>query len=633
MVRLGEVLYANHGGDLLPGVEPEEAGDGLALGGAGALGDVVDLFGEALAGAGEVEHVVVRRGGEEGFDEILLVGLGADDALAAALLGAVGGDGRALDEAEVRDGDDAALVGDDVLHAQLTGVVDDLGAAGRGVFVAELDEFRLDQREQPGLVGEDVAELEDEFFQRHVFGLDLAALQAGELVEAELEDGVGLDLGERILRHQLHLGLVAVGRGADDLHEVVEVIEGDDVAFEDVGAGLGLGEAELGAARDHVAAVVDVALEEFLDVHLLRPLLVEGQQDDAEGGLEGGLLVKLVDDDLRLLAALELDDDARVLVGLVAEVADAVDFLFADEIGDAQHERVAVHVVGDLGDDDLLAAALELLGVGLAAHADDAAAGGEVGLDARAAVDVAAGREIRAGDVGDQLVEGDAGPVDDGTGGVDDLGEVVRRDVGRHADSDAGRAVHQQIRQRGGQDGRLSGRLLVIGDEVDGVLLDVLEQFLGDVLQAGLSVTVGGRRIAVDRAEVALRVDELVAHDPVLGEAHEGVVNRRVAVRVVVLEHFTDDAGALVERAVVHEALAQHRVEDAALDGLQAVAGVGQGARDDDRHRILDVGRLHDVGDVGRRKFFVGGIHRGKARGGREEARKVGPIRRPDTGR
>ena len=111
VVLVGEVLHADHGGDLLALGEAQEAGDRLALGGAGALGDVVDLLGVALAGAGQEEDVVVRRGGEEVLDEILLVGLGADDALAAALLGAVVGDGRALDEALVGDGDDAALVG------------------------------------------------------------------------------------------------------------------------------------------------------------------------------------------------------------------------------------------------------------------------------------------------------------------------------------------------------------------------------------------------------------------------------------------------------------------------------------------------------------------------------------------
>jgi hypothetical protein len=78
------------------------------------------------------------------------------------------------------------------------------------------------------------------FIKLEVFGLDLAALETGELVEAEFEDGVGLALGERILRHQLLLGLLAVLRGADDFDEVVEVIEGDDVALEDVRAVLGL---------------------------------------------------------------------------------------------------------------------------------------------------------------------------------------------------------------------------------------------------------------------------------------------------------------------------------------------------------------------------------------------------------
>jgi hypothetical protein len=145
-----------------PSAEAEEGRDGLALGGAGALGDVVDLLRVALAGAREEEDVVVRRGGEEVLDEVVLVGLGADDALAAAFLRAVFGDGRALDEAEVGDGDDAALVGDDVLHAELALGVDDLGAAGRGVLCLHLEQLLLDQGEELGLGVEDAAELLDQ---------------------------------------------------------------------------------------------------------------------------------------------------------------------------------------------------------------------------------------------------------------------------------------------------------------------------------------------------------------------------------------------------------------------------------------------------------------------------------------
>jgi hypothetical protein len=128
-------------------------------------------------------------------------------------------------------------------------------------------------------------------------------------------------------------------------------------------------------------------------------------------------------------------------------------------------------------------------------------------------------------------------------------------------------------------------------------------------ISLSFGVTVGRGRIAVDRAEVALRIDERVTHHPGLRHAHERVVDGTVAVRMVVLQHLTDDAGALVERAVVQQAFAKHRVEDAPLDGLQPIARIRQRATDDDGHRVIDVGRLHDVGDVGGGEFFAGRIH------------------------
>jgi hypothetical protein len=125
-----------------PSAQPQEGGDGLALRGAGALGHVVHLLRMALADVREEQDVVVRAGGEEPLHEVVLVRLGADDALAAAFLRAVVGDGGALDEAEVGDGDDAALVRDDVLHAELAERADDLGAARRGVLRLHLEQLR-----------------------------------------------------------------------------------------------------------------------------------------------------------------------------------------------------------------------------------------------------------------------------------------------------------------------------------------------------------------------------------------------------------------------------------------------------------------------------------------------------------
>ncbi len=55
----------------------------------------------------------------------------------------------------------------------------------------------------------------------------------------------------------------------------------------------------------------------------------------AERALQRGQLVELVEHDLRERVALELDDDAHaVAIGLVAQVADALEPLLAHELGD-----------------------------------------------------------------------------------------------------------------------------------------------------------------------------------------------------------------------------------------------------------------------------------------------------------
>ena len=321
------------------------------------------------------------------------------------------------------------------------------------------------------------------------------------------------------------------------------------------------------------------------------------------------MLVEFVDDDAGGLAALEFEDDAGLFVGFVAQVGDFVEGLVLHQRGDVLREGGAVDVVGDLRDDDLLLAGFKFLRVAFAAHVDDAAAGAQITFDTVAPGDHAAGGKVGPRDELDQLVHAEVRVVHDGTDAVNQLAEVVRRDVGGHADGDARRAVHEQIGEAGGEDGRLGGFLVVIGAKLDGVLVNAAQEFLGDFGEPALGIAVGGGRVAVHGAEIALGVHERVGHDPGLGHAHERVVNRAVAVGVVSFQHFADDARALRRGAIVQQAFAQHGVKDATLDGLEAVASVRQGARDDDRHRVIDVGRLHDVRNAGGLKFFLFRIH------------------------
>ena len=155
------------------------------------------------------------------------------------------------------------------------------------------------------------------------------------------------------------------------------------------------------------------------------------------------------------------------------------------------------------------------------------------------------------------------------------------------------RAVDEQVREPRRQDERLALGLVVVRAEVDGVRVELAQHLLGEPREARLRVAHRGRRIVVDRAEVALAVDERVAQRERLRQAHERVVDRRVAVRVMVAHHVADDVRALHVGPAGAVSVRPHRVEHAAVDGLQTVAHVGQRAADDDRHRVVEVARAH----------------------------------------
>ena len=100
-------------------------------------------------------------------------------------------------------------------------------------------------------------------------------------------------------------------------------------------------------------------------------------------------------------------------------------------------------------------------------------------------------------------------------------------------------------------------------------------------------------RVTGEATEVPLPLHERRARREILREAHERVVDRDVAVRVVLRHHLADNRGGLPEGPVVPEAHLVHRVEDPALNRLQAVAHVRQRAADDDRHRVVEEAGAH----------------------------------------
>ena len=583
---------------MLVGLEGQQVGDVLALGVAAAFGDFVGLGAVDAAEVGEEEQPVVRGGDEEVFDHVVAAQLGAAHALAAALLRAVVVGAGALGEAIAGDGDDDVLFGDEVFHRHFPVEGEDAGAALVAELVDDLAEFGGDDGALALGLGEDVVEVVDAGLELGVLVHDLLAFEGGQAAQLEGQDRVGLD-GVHVKQvDQACAGLVD-GRGAaDEGDDLVEGVEGLQVAFEDVQAFEGLAQAEARAAHDNIHLVGDPVADEAVDGQGAGHTVDEREHVGGEVLLQAGALVEVVEDDLGDGVALEDDDEALAgsAGGFVADVGDAADRAVAHELGDLVGEVVGVDLVGQFGDDEALAA-LDFLNIDDGALRDGAASGAVGVFDALAAQDGGAGGEVGSGDEREECFEEllarglgvFEGPFD----AAREFTQVVRRDARRHADGDAFGAVGEQVREAGGQDGGFLVAAVVVVLEVDAFLVDVADHLHGQGSHLALGVTGGCGAEVAGGAEVTLAGDEGVAQRPGLHEAREGVVDRDVAVRVVVTHDLADDAGGLGERGGGAVSAVVHGVQDTAVDGLEAVAHVGQGAPDDDAHGVVEVGALH----------------------------------------
>ncbi len=179
----------------------------------------------------------------------------------------------------------------------------------------------------------------------------------------------------------------------------------------------------------------------------------------------------------------------------------------------------------------------------------------------------------------------------------------MRRNIGGHADGNAARSIHEQVRHASREDDRLLFRLVEVRREIYGFPFDIGEQFLGDAREPRFRVAHGCGHVAVNGAEVSLPVHQRITHVEVLRHAHQSVIDRRVTVRVILAEHFADDLRAFAVGPRGSQAQFVHAVKNAAMHRLQAVAHVRQRAPDDHGHRVVEIGLLHLGFDIHRKHY------------------------------
>ena len=174
----------------------------------------------------------------------------------------------------------------------------------------------------------------------------------------------------------------------------------------------------------------------------------------------------------------------------------------------------------------------------------------------------------------------------------------MRRNIGGHAHGNAARAVYQQVGIARRQHRRLLPAAVVVLGEIHRILVEIFQQAERGAGQPRLGVTHRGWRIGIHAAEIALPVYQRQAHRPVLRHAGQRVVNRAVAMGVIVAHHVADNLGGFAIGPAGDEAAFHAGIQNAPVHRLQTVAHVGQGARHDYAHRVIEITGLHLIDDV-----------------------------------
>src|SRR5882762_5538445 len=376
--------------------------------------------------------------------------------------------------------------------------------------------------------------------------VQLHAVEPGELPEAQVDDVFCLPLGEPEFLLQLLLCFRLVVARADQLDDLVDLRVRLQPALDDVQPLLAPVEAELGAAAHGADTELAPLAQYFYDaLGLGQAVQAEPGEVDRVAALERRVHEQHRHQLAGVLArGARLDHQAQFGLAIAfvphASLVDLVEdellqplLLLADFLLSEPRLRVRkrfnllchlLHrdAVRELGNHDPPLPARQLLRLPLGSQNQ-----GSTTRFIRLSDllgrrdDLAAAREIRPGHALEHVLQLGARMPNDVRRGGGDFLQVVRRDTGGEADRNAERSVQQAEWQAGGEQQRLFEFSVVVPDEIDGTLPDLAQYQLRESRQSGLGVPVGGGGVSVPRAEVALAVDQGIAHRERLREVDQ----------------------------------------------------------------------------------------------------------------
>ena len=318
---------------------------------------------------------------------------------------------------------------------------------------------------------------------------------------------------------------------------------------------------ETGSADDDFLLMMQIMLQHLFQRKHLWFAVDQSELNDAKADLHLCMLEQLIEDDGSVRLFFYLNHHAQTFfIAFIAQVCDAFDALFMHQLCNLCDQLRLVHLIGQLVDKNALLAVVHLFNYRTGAQLDYPAAGLIGGADAFRPQDNAGRRKIRAGNEFHQIIRRACRVIDQQLNCTDHFVQVMRRDICRHADRNAGTSVDQQVRQPRRQNCRLLFLTVIVINKIDRIFIEIGHHIHGIRTQARLSITHGSSAVAVHRAEIAMAVDKHITHGKVLRHTDQCIINGEIAMRVIFTHAIADDTGAFFMRLIRRDSLLHHRI-------------------------------------------------------------------------
>ena len=289
---------------------------------------------------GEEKQIRVGRRHTQVTHEIFAPCLHAPGPLASPTLGTVKGKGVTLDVPQVGEGDDHILFDDEIFVRNTINRVDNNRPSRITETSHHFAQLAHDNLKNSGIARQQIFQVGDLGPQLLQLFDDFLPLHGGQRAQAHFQNRLSLALGEPKTLFQLGTRRSGIRRSSNQRDDLVQVVQGDNEALEDVCAFLRPSQIVDCPANHHFLPEFDEMTERLLDGKCLGTTADESQQVHGKRRLQGSHLVELVEDYVFGGVAFEFNDNAHSLaVGLVTQVRDALDAAIPHEVGHSLQEK------------------------------------------------------------------------------------------------------------------------------------------------------------------------------------------------------------------------------------------------------------------------------------------------------